>query len=161
VDGALPITGNETLADLLPQADPMILLSGYRPPTEPGAVEAWVDISPASPFFDAAADGVPGCVALEYMAQTMALCVGFDRRRRGLPPKLGFVLGSRKLEITLPFFTSGARYGVRAACTYQDESFGSFDCSVFLPAGDIVAAAQMTAFQPSDDATPESLEAFS
>lgn len=46
------------LAELLPQAAPMVLLSGYEP-----------------------------------------LCVGLLRRRKGLAPQVGFVLGSRRLEL--------------------------------------------------------------
>ncbi len=151
---------NKSLAALLPQADPMILLSGYVPPSSPDKVETWVDITPGSPFYISENDGVPGCVALEYMAQSMALCVGFLRRSRGLAPKLGFILGSRKLEIRIPFFKNGGRYRVHAHCTYQDESFGSFDCTMTDAEGALVASAQMTAFQPEGDITQETLEAF-
>lgn len=84
------------LAELLPQAAPMVLLSGYEPPTEENAVEAFVDVTPQAPFFEPALGGVPSCVALEYMAQAMALCVGLLRRRKGLAPQVGFVLGSRR-----------------------------------------------------------------
>lgn len=147
-----------SLESLLPQADPMILLSGYEESAPPGEARTWVDVSPSSPFFVAEHDGVPGCVALEYMAQTMALCAGFMRRSRALPPKLGFVLGSRKLEILIPFFKNGERYRVRAECTYQDESFGSFDCSIRDRSGALVATAQMTAFQPEGDMTKDILE---
>ena len=136
------------LADLLPQAAPMILLTDYEPPTAEAAVRAFVAVSPASPFFDAGLDGVPACVALEYMAQAMALCVGFHRRRRGLPPQVGYVLGSRCLSLGLERFAAGATYAVTAACTFQDEEFGSFDCAVFDPSGARVAAATLTAFQP-------------
>ncbi len=138
----------------------MILLTDYEPPVGDGAVDAFVDVSPESPFFDASVGGVPGCVCLEYMAQTMALCTGFHRRSRGLPPKVGFVLGSRRLEIGIPVFESGARYRVRVSCLYTDESFGSFDCEVFAPSGESVARAQMTAFQPEDDLTPETLKEY-
>ena len=151
----------DSLANLLPQAHPMILLSGYKNPSSPDEVETWVDISPDSPFYLTENSGVPGCVVLEYMAQSMALCVGFLRRSRNLSPKLGFVLGSRKLEIKIPYFKNGERYRITAKCTYQDESFGSFDCKVYSSDGEEVAAAQMTAFQPEGDVTKESLEAFS
>lgn len=151
---------NESLESLLPQAHPMILLSGYEAPSSPDVVETWVDVSSSSPFFISENDGVPGCVALEYMAQSMALCVGFIHRSKGLPPKLGFVLGSRKFEIFIPFFKNGERYRVRAECTYQDESFGSFNCSIVDCSGAVVATAQMTAFQPEGEVTVESLEVF-
>ena len=139
----------------------MILLSGYMPQSEATTVDAWVDVSDASPFCEAGLGGVPGCVALEYMAQTMALCVGFLRRSKGLPPKMGFVLGSRKLTVNIPFFKSGERYFTRAVCTYQDESFGSFDCTVRDSSDSVVASAQMTAFQPEDGISQDKLEEFS
>lgn len=151
----------ESLESLLPQANPMILLSGYNPPSEEKAVEVWVDVSPQSPFYEVELGGVPGCVALEYMAQTMALCVGFLRRSQNLPPKIGFVLGSRKLAVSIPCFKSGERYDVRAENTYQDDSFGSFDCTIRDSAGAVVATAQMTAFQPDDGMTPDKLEELS
>ena len=137
--------------ELLPQSAPMVLLSGYEEPpadAEPNAVEAFVDVTPHSPFFDAALGGVPSCVALEYMAQAMALCIGLLRRRTGLAPKVGFVLGSRRLELKAPAFAVGSRYRVRAACTFQDEAFGSFDCEVRDVAGAVVARGTLTAFQP-------------
>ena len=148
------------LGDLLPQAEPMILLTDYDPPTDEKSVDAYVSVSESSPFYDGELGGVPGCVALEYMAQAMALCTGLYHRRMGLPPRLGFVLGSRRMAVVVPRFACGERYRVRAACTYFDESFGSFDCAVFDASGAKVAKAQLTAFQPSGDLTPEKLEEF-
>lgn len=149
-----------TLAELLPHAAPMVLLSGYEPTDVVGSISAFVDVFAASPFFDAALDGVPACVALEYMAQTMALAVGLARRARGQSPKVGFVLGSRKFETFVPVFANGARYRVSATCTYEDESFGSFDCAVTDAAGTLCARATMTAFQPEDDISPEDLKKY-
>lgn len=149
-----------TLAELLPQAKPMILLTDYEPPAADGSVTAFVDIDAESPFFDATQGGVPGCVSLEYMAQSMALCTGLHRRRQGLRPKLGFVLGSRRLKISTPLFVPGCRYRVRVSCVYTDESFGSFDCEIRGPSGDVVAKAQVTAFQPEDDMTPEMMKEY-
>lgn len=149
------------LAELLPQAAPMILLSGYSESTEENAVEAFVDIDEKSPFYEQALEGVPGCVALEYMAQTMALLVGLYRRRKGLPPQVGFVLGSRRLEVAMPCFLKGARYRVRAVCTYQDEEFGSFDCEIRDGQGMMTAKGTLTAFQPSGELTPEKMKEFS
>ncbi len=140
------------LADLLPQAAPMILLSGYETPVAEDAVEAFVDVAPSSPFFEATMDGVPSCVALEYMAQAMALCVGIRNRRRGLAPQVGFVLGSRRLELRLARFAAGERYRVRVACTFQDEAFGSFDCAIRDASGETVASGTLTAFQPGEEA---------
>ena len=153
----------------------MILLSGYSEPTEENVVETFVDIDEKSPFYEVGLGGVPGCVALEYMAQTMALLVGLYRRRKGLPPQVGFVLGSRRLEVAVPCFKKGTRYRVRAACTYQDEEFGSFDCEIrevtdeavaedgdsTESLGTVVAKGTLTAFQPSGEMTPEKMKELS
>lgn len=155
------MSAEDNLESLLPQAKPMVLLSGYTPPQDAHMVDAWVEVSPASPFYEIESGGVPGCVALEYMAQSMALCVGLLRRRNGLKPAIGFVLGSRKFAVTIPYFKSGERYDVHAENTYQDESFGSFDCVIRDAAGAVVASAQMTAFQPDGEMTSEKLEEFS
>ena len=136
----------------------MTLLSGCMQGDDEAEADAWVDVSPASPFYDASIGGVPGCVALEYMAQTMAVVVGLARRRSGEPPKVGFVLGSRRMSIAISVFRSGERYCVHAKCDYQDESFGSFDCKVEDSSGATVASARLTAFQPSGELTEEILE---
>lgn len=149
------------LADLLPQADPMILLTDYELPSSENAVTAFVTVSPSSPFYDAELDGVPGCVTLEYMAQTMALCTGFYRRTYNLKPKVGFLLGSRRLTISVPRFARGETYRIAVVCTYTDESFGSFDCTITDSSGQTVAEGTLTAFQPDGELTPEMMENYS
>jgi len=138
----------------------MVLLTDYFEPVSADAVEAFVDVDAASPFFDSGLGGVPACVALEYMAQAMALLVGLLRRRRQQAPKIGFVLGSRRLEMRLPCFRAGGRYRVTATCTYEDESFGSFDCAIVDADGVEVAAGTLTAFQPQDEISAEQLKEF-
>lgn len=148
------------LSELLPHKPPMILLTGQEASDADGEAVGFVDIGRDSPFFEPALNGVPSCVALEYMAQAMALCVGLHRRRRGLPPQLGFVLGSRRMETATPCFREGARYRVTAMCVYQDESFGSFDCRIVDADGVVVARATLSAFQPEGDVTPEKIEEY-
>ena len=143
-------TTKPTLSEMLPQAAPMILLSGYETPGDEDAIDSYVDVTPDSPFFDAATDGVPSCVALEYMAQTMALCVGTIRRAQGLAPQVGYVLGTRRLDLRVPKFVCGVRYRVEAVCTFQDCEFGSFDCKIGDEAGGLVAFATLTAYQVAE-----------
>ena len=138
----------------------MILLSGYEEPAGEDSVVAFVDVGKASPFYEQTLEGVPSCVTLEYMAQTMALLVGLRDRRRGQKPRIGFVLGSRKLETRLPFFRDGERYRISTTCTYEDESFGSFDCTIADGRGETVATATMTAFQPEGEITTEKIKEF-
>lgn len=137
------------LCDLLPHRPPMTMLTEVLAVGD-GVSEAIADTSPESVFYDSEAGGVPACVALEYMAQTMAIVVGEARRRRGEVPRVGFVLGTRRMMVGEPVFRRGRRYRVAAKCVYVDEEFGAFDCTMAGPDGKLVAKASLTAYQPPD-----------
>ena len=143
------MSGDPRLLELLPHRPPMVMLAQVVSVETPGEAVAVADTSSGSVFHDAGLGGVPACVALEYMAQTMALAVGAERRRKGEPPKVGFVLGARRLDVTVPAFESGKRYVVRATCACADDALASFDCSITGPEGETVATATLTAYQPS------------
>ena len=136
------------LLDLLPHRPPMTMLSQVLSVDVPGEASAVADTSPESIFYDSALGGVPACVALEYMAQAMALAVGAERHRKGTRPRVGFVLGTRRLEVKVAVFESGKRYVVMAKCVYSDDELGSFDCTIAGPDGETVATASLTAYQP-------------
>jgi len=138
------------LLDLLPHRPPMVMLSRLISSDVPGTAAAVADTSPSSVFYDADIGGMPPCVALEYMAQTMALAVGAEARRRGTSPRLGFVLGARRLDVRIPVFKSSEHYVAMAKCAYADDEYASFDCIVSGPGGEEVASASVTAYQPSE-----------
>jgi len=138
------------LVDLLPHRPPMILLAELVSVDVPGEASAVADTSPGCIFYDPELKGVPACAALEYMAQTMALIVGAARRRQGQAPKVGFVLGTRRMAVKVATFESGKRYVTNAKCVYDDNEFASFDCSILDPDGAAVAAALFTAYQPPE-----------
>lgn len=139
------------ILDLLPHRPPMVLLSDVLSVEVPNEASAVADTSPSSIFYEDVLSGVPSCVALEYMAQTMALAVGAKRRKMGKPPKVGFVLGTRRLDVRVPCFDSSTRYVTAVKCTYSDDEFAAFDCTIAAPSGKTVAAASITAFQPLDE----------
>ena len=147
-EGALEC-GNDALLDLLPHRPPMRMLAGVLEVGD-GVGRAIADTSQESVFHDSEAGGVPACVALEYMAQTVALAVGESRRSRGAPPRAGFLLGTRRMEVNVDAFASGRRYSTVAKCTYADDESGSFDCTVIGPGGELAARAALTAYQLSD-----------
>ena len=141
----------EELERLLPHRRPMIMLAEPLPEEERGVAAAYIDSSEGSIFYDPEIDGVPSCAALEFMAQTMAVAVGRYRIGKGLDPAVGFVLGTRKMDVATDGFSRRKRYMARAACTYADGEFASFDCSIRDVEDDaVVASATLTAFQPDD-----------
>ena len=117
---ALP---QSVLFDLLPHRPPMTMLSDVIAVDEPGIAVAVADSSACSLFYDEGMGGVPACAAIEYMAQTMALAVGADGRRRGEAPRVGFVLGTRRMDVGIPSFDSSQRYVTSAKCAYFDDEF--------------------------------------
>ena len=145
------ILGAPEVADILPHDPPMVLISSFDPASfSEETLSAFVDIDDNSPFYDASLCGVPAVFALEYMAQTMAALVGLRRRRLRLPPRIGFVLGSRSLKVSVDRFARGSRYRVDARMEFTDGSFASFDVSIVDPAGGVVAEGKINAFEPED-----------
>ncbi|MBP5321237.1 MAG: 3-hydroxylacyl-ACP dehydratase [Kiritimatiellae bacterium] len=139
------------LEAVLPHRPPMILLSDYEPDsfTDEG-VCASVTVTENDLFYDAAREGVPASVAIEYMAQTVACYVGLMQRRQARPPRIGFVLGSRKIEWTIPLFKRGEWYRIRARLLFTDDAFASFETVITDGDGETVASGIVNAFQPED-----------
>ena len=148
IDG--PALPQAVLFDLLPHRPPMTMLSHAIAVDEPGVAVAAADTSACSVFYDKELGGVPACAALEYMAQTTALAFCADSRRRGEQPRVGFILGARRMDVRIPVFESSQRYVASAKCAYSDGGFASFDCAVFGPGGDAVAEASLTVCQPPE-----------
>lgn len=96
--------------------------------------------------------GVPAWVAIEYMAQTVAAWAGWRAAQKGEPAKIGFLLGSRKLEALQPFFALGAV--LRVEVQYEllgSNGLGMFSCQV-LHNGQLAARARVSVFEPGDGA---------
>lgn len=142
----------DSLLALLPHRPPMVMLSDVvSVDGQQGTAIAVADVSGESIFFDPALGGVPACAAIEYMAQTVALIVGDRHRRNGETPKVGFLLGTRKLDVAIPAFLARTRYEVSANCIYTDDEFASFDCTIADADGKTIATATLTAYQPPGD----------
>ena len=96
--------------------------------------------------------GVPAYVGIEYMAQAVACWAGCQARMRGLPPPLGFLLGTRRYASHVPMFTCGHVLRVEARRELMgDNGLGVFACRILQ--GDMeLAAANISVFEPPDAA---------
>jgi predicted hotdog family 3-hydroxylacyl-ACP dehydratase len=95
---------------------------------------------------------VPAWIGIEYMAQAVSAWAGAQGRLRGEPPKLGFLLGTRKYEARCGAFPSGATLRIEARCEFRaDSGLGMFDCRIEQD-GREVAAAKLSVFEPDDPA---------
>lgn len=134
------------VADLVPHSGTMSLLSRITAYGEDW-LEAEVDIHADSLF--AEVDGVPAWVGLEYLAQAIAAYAGLQERKKDATPKIGFLLGTRRYEVSKPFFASGLTLTIRV----QREMVAENGLHVFqgrLTSHQVEASANLNVFQPED-----------
>lgn len=119
-----------------------------------GHGEDWVEVEARvrgdGPFLEPA--GMPGWVGIEYMAQAIAAWAGCRARERGEPPRMGFLLGTRRYACTVTHFAPGARLRIRARCELlADNGLGSFACTLLEDDREL-ATANVSVFEPADPA---------
>jgi predicted hotdog family 3-hydroxylacyl-ACP dehydratase len=90
-------------------------------------VECRVRVRHDSPFVRQGR--VPGTVAIEYMAQCVAVYGGLRALTKGEPIKIGYLLGAREV-IVADDFRVGDLLLVRASHVWGDAKLGSFSCMV-------------------------------
>lgn len=112
---------------------------------------ASVLVNPASSALFVQRDGtVPAWVALEYMAQAIAVYAGKAARTKGEPIKLGFLLGTRKFSSRVDGFCPQDQLIVNVRKLLHDEhNLVLFSCHLLLD-GEEVATAEIKAIQPDD-----------
>ncbi|MGA9526287.1 MAG: 3-hydroxylacyl-ACP dehydratase [Myxococcaceae bacterium] len=135
------------ISELVAHAGRMSLLDRVLEANDTGAV-AEVTIREDSLFYGEG--GVGGWVGVEFMAQTAGAWAGWNARRRGEAPKIGFLLGTRHYECNRPTFKAGECLSVEVRQTFWAENgLGQFDCSISID-GAKVATAALTVFEPQE-----------
>ncbi|UJF22494.1 hotdog family protein [Shewanella sp. OMA3-2] len=140
---------SQSVSEFIPHRAPMILIDSLISHQHDGLITQ-THITSNSAYFDPLKQGVPSYVGVEYMAQSIAALAGVEALIQGLPIKVGFLLGSRKLQLHQSLFKLGQTYRTHVARLYQEESgLAVFDCQVFQHQI-LVAQANINVFQPTD-----------
>ncbi len=134
------------IEQVLPHAGEMILLD---------AVERYDDESivcrrrvPAGGVLQQA-DGLPGWMGIELMAQAIAAWAGCHARAAGQPIRLGFLLGSRQYQCDVDVFPVGSELRIEAVRSFHDEhGMGVFACRIDAPG--MHAEARLNVYSPAD-----------
>lgn len=134
------------MQEILPHDHPMILIDRVVS-FDGDSIRCQVEIEEHSSFCEK--DVVPSYIAMEYMAQTIAAWSGLMSRSRGEKPKLGFLLGTRHLDLNISNFESGQVLDIYGKLLYKTDEMASFECHVDLK-GREVARAKMNVFQPNE-----------
>lgn len=147
-----PASANELpVRELIPHAGPMVfvdeLIAGSRERTLCG-----LRVERLSLFRDP--DGsLPGWAGIEPMAQCIAAHGGLEARRRGGEPRVGFLLGCRRLELRATRLAPGVDYAVSARQVWGgEEGLVSFDCELFeRRGGGRLLAGRLNAYLPAEN----------
>ena len=136
---------------LLPHRPPMVLIDGVEAINlEAKRVVVSLKIDDSNPFFSNG--GVPSWVAIEYMAQAAGTLVGLRDRSLApdCTPRVGMLLGTRRMEVGLSRFVAGETYRASAECVFEDTDAASFQCEIRDAADCVVASATLNAYRPPD-----------
>ncbi len=137
------------IRSLVPHSGPMVLLDRVLA-AGPDSLSAEVGITAQSVFCDGA--GVGSWVGIEYMAQAVAAQAGYVARLAGEPVKVGFLLGARRYQASVPLFAVGSVLQVHVQRALLGENgLGAFECRIVdVASGETAATATVTVFQPND-----------
>ena len=141
------------LTKLIPQRAPMVFLSGVEKfDYDNQTLVTRVDIRDTDLLYDASIGGVPSCASLEFMAQSIACCVGLNdlHNHPGKEPVVGFVLGSRKISVLSPVYLVNHSYFVHIKSMFCDDNIASFDCQIVDENNNLIANGALNAFRPDD-----------
>ena len=136
------------VALLVPHRSPMLLLDGILATSDSGS-RAWVRVDPAAWYADPQG-AMPGWYGIELMAQTISAYSGAIKRKQGLLPAKGYLLGSRSYTCALPAFPAGSTLEIQAESHYADDNgLCAFDCSILLE-GAPIATAMLKVFEKNE-----------
>lgn len=137
------------ISEFVPHRAPMILIDNLLE-HQPDTLLTAIHISQSSAYFDSVLNGVPNYVGIEYMAQSIAALAGVEAKLVGDKVRVGFLLGSRKLQMHIDHFELGQTYHTKVSRLYQEPSgLAVFDCHIYHQ-DQVVASANVNVFQPQD-----------
>ena len=135
---------------LVPHAGPMVLLDSLVS-VDADNLCAAVAITERTMF---CRNGEVGSwVGIEYMAQAIAAHAGWLALQEGAPIRIGFLLGSRRYECTVPAFAQGTILHVHVHMEIKNENgLGAYQCRIEDAShpGQVLAQGTITVFQPEN-----------
>tara|TARA_R110001583_G_scaffold195458_1_gene373856 strand:- start:28915 stop:29379 length:465 start_codon:yes stop_codon:yes gene_type:complete len=138
------------VATLVPHAAPMLLIDRILSANDDG-MTAEVTIGLDSLFYHHET-GVPGYVGIEYIAQTVSAYSGWRARKtspeNGEKPKIGYLLGTRKMTITSDGFQLGDRLEIAILNIFEDGEMAVFDGTVCCNQ-QVIVSARVNVYQPN------------
>lgn len=138
------------VSDLVPHAPPMVFLDRLLATDEQRTVCS-LRVDRLELFRDARGR-LPGWAGIEPMAQCIAAHGGLDARRRGEAPRVGFLLGCRRLMVATEWLEPTQVYVTSAVQVWGGEQgLVSFDCELTArEGGKQLLAGRINAYLPEN-----------
>jgi predicted hotdog family 3-hydroxylacyl-ACP dehydratase len=135
-------------AEVVPHSGEMVLLSSIE--RHDGATTVCSASVEQCALFTDADGNLPCWVGIELMAQCIAVHAGLMGRAQGLPPRIGFLLGTRRASFHRPHYAAGESFEVSATHVWGgDLGMVSFDCSIVARGSrELLADARLNCFLP-------------
>ncbi len=116
------------ISTLIPHSGKMILLEKviYR---DAERIDCLMTISVQDPFTNEYGN-VPAYVGIEYMSQGVAAHSSLNKTDKTERGKIGFLLGSRKVELFVQEFFQKQELLISANLVLEQDGFGVFDCDI-------------------------------
>lgn len=129
------------ITELVPHQAPMLALEALTE-WSPGRARARLTVRADSMF---ARDGVvDAVVCLEYMAQTVAACLGQEAYNGGGSVRVGMVIACRQMQLERPALRLGEVLTTEAARIRGTDSLSHFEALVRDADGAVVATSTLT-----------------
>ena len=146
----MPTADLPALTDVLPHAGNMVLLSQILS-HDANETVCMAEVDEQVLFRDAAGE-VGAWVGVEFMAQCIGAHAGLAARGRGEAPKVGFLLGSRRIHFHCARYRPGQSLRVTAVHLWGDPpGLVAFNCSIEdALTGDCLAEGRLNCFLPDD-----------
>ncbi len=153
------------VAPLLPHSGHMVLLDAITA-YDAESLQAEATVRPDHILLHNGS--LPALAAIEIMAQGVAALAGCLAYNAGEPVRLGFLLGTRKLNLFADVLPVGIKLGINVRASLQDANgFGVFDCELLwldvppewvsrLPENRILVQAALNVYSPKDDRPQQS-----
>lgn len=134
--------------EYIPHQQPMVFID-HLLEVKDGYAIAELTIRPELMFCEAA--GLPTWTSIEIMAQTISAYSGWMGQQLQQAPKLGFLLGTRKLQLPFAYFALDQTLRIRVEQQYLHEGLGQFSCEI--AAAEQVITALLSVYEPTDQST--------
>lgn len=134
----------------LPHRTPMLLIDRVLV-ADAETTRCRVTVGEQCSLFRQADGPYPNSLFIEFMAQTVGVFAGIRDSESGIGPRVGFLLGSRKVQLHKKTLAEGDVFDIDTRCLFfgQEELPSQFECRV-LENNTEVASAVLTVYRPRD-----------